>query len=85
METIFNLFPICNDDIIDCIGYKTHEIAELLGLQGNGEKHAEYVVANHINKFLTYFCNSDEKRDPIVSPNTIYTWGNNFRRTRLKI
>ena len=41
-------------------GYKTHEIAALLGLQTNGEKHAEYIIANHINKFLTYFCNSDK-------------------------
>ncbi len=41
--------------------YKTNEIAELLGLQGNGEKHAEYIVANHINKFIAYFCNSDKK------------------------
>lgn len=41
-------------------GYKTHEIAELLGLQGNGEKHHEYVIANHINKFITLFCNSDK-------------------------
>jgi F-box protein, helicase, 18 len=39
-------------------GYKTNEIAELLNLQGNGEKHAEYIVANHINKFISYFCNS---------------------------
>ncbi len=43
-------------------GYKTHEIAELLGLEGNGEKHAEYIVANHINKFISYFCNSKKKR-----------------------
>jgi superfamily I DNA/RNA helicase len=43
-------------------GYKTHEIAELLNLQGNGEKHAEYIVANHINKFIAYFCNSDKLR-----------------------
>ena len=43
-------------------GYKTHEIAELLGLQASGEKHAEYIVANHINKFITYFCNSDKAR-----------------------
>jgi len=42
--------------------YKTHEIAEILGLQGNGEKHAEYILANHINKFITYFCNSDKLR-----------------------
>ena len=39
-------------------GYKTHEITELLGLEGNGEKHTEYIVANHINKFISYFCNS---------------------------
>jgi F-box protein 18 (helicase) len=39
-------------------GYKTHEIAEILGLQGDGEKHSEYIVANHINKFIAYFCNS---------------------------
>lgn len=43
-------------------GYKTNEIAEMLGLQGNGEKHYEYVVANHINKFIAYFCNSDKQK-----------------------
>ncbi len=42
--------------------YKTHEIAEILGLTGNGEKHAEYIIANHINKFITYFCNSDKQK-----------------------
>lgn len=43
-------------------GYKTHEIVELLQLVGTGEKHAEYVIASHINKFITYFCNSDKPR-----------------------
>ena len=43
-------------------GYKTQEIAELLQLQGDGEKHTEFVLANHINKFITYFCNSDKKK-----------------------
>lgn len=43
-------------------GYKTNEIAELLGLKGNGDKHAEYIVANHINKFIAYFCNSDKQK-----------------------
>lgn len=42
--------------------YKTHEIAELLELSGDGEKHGEYVIANHINKFITYFCNSNKAR-----------------------
>lgn len=43
-------------------GYKTNEIAELLNLQGNGEKHTEYVIANHISKFMAYFCNSDKQK-----------------------
>ena len=43
-------------------GYKTHEIAEMLGLQGNGEKHAEYVIATHINRFAAYFFNSDARK-----------------------
>jgi F-box protein, helicase, 18 len=42
------------------LGYKTHEIAGLLGLKGNGEKHHEFVIANHINKFIACFCNSDK-------------------------
>ena len=40
--------------------YKSYEIAELLGIQGSGEKHAEYIIASHIQKFVAYFCNSDK-------------------------
>ena len=43
-------------------GYQIYEIAELLGLQGNGEKHTEYIVANHISKFIAYFCNSNKQK-----------------------
>ncbi|ABG60743.1 UvrD-helicase domain-containing protein [Cytophaga hutchinsonii] len=43
-------------------GYKTHEIVDILGLKNNGDKHAEYVAANHINKFVAYFCNSDKQK-----------------------
>ncbi|MEO6833418.1 MAG: UvrD-helicase domain-containing protein [Chitinophagaceae bacterium] len=43
-------------------GYKTNEIADLLNLQRNDEKHTEFIIANHINKFITYFCNSDKQR-----------------------
>jgi len=42
--------------------YKTNEIAEMLGVKATGEKHGEYVVANHINKFISYFCNSEKSR-----------------------
>lgn len=43
-------------------GYATYEIAEILGLKGDGEKHGEYVLANHISKFMAYFCNSGAAR-----------------------
>lgn len=43
-------------------GYKISEIVPLLGLQGNGERHAEFVIANHISKFVAYFCNSDKAK-----------------------
>lgn len=43
-------------------GYKTYEITEMLGLKGDGEKHAEFIVANHINRFIAYFCNSDKQK-----------------------
>jgi superfamily I DNA/RNA helicase len=43
-------------------GYKINEIAELLGIKGTGEKLTEYVIANHVNKFVAYFCNSDVQK-----------------------
>ena len=47
---------------INSNGYKTNEIVDLLGLKGNGDKLAEYIIANHINKFIAYFCNSDKQK-----------------------
>ena len=43
-------------------GYQTSEIVELLGIKGTGEKHMEYVLANHVSKFIAYFCNSDKMK-----------------------
>jgi F-box protein, helicase, 18 len=43
-------------------GYTNSEICQALGIKGNGEKHAEFVVANHIGKFVSYFCNSDKAK-----------------------
>lgn len=40
--------------------YRTYDIAELLGLKVGGEKHAEFIAANHINQMISYFCNSDK-------------------------
>ncbi|MCK6611591.1 MAG: UvrD-helicase domain-containing protein [Bacteroidia bacterium] len=38
--------------------YKSWEIANLLALQADGEKHASHMVAGHISKYLALFCNS---------------------------
>ena len=43
-------------------GYKTNELADLLGLKGNGDKLTEYIIANHINKLVSYFCNSNKEK-----------------------
>lgn len=43
-------------------GYKNSEICQLLDIRGNGEKHTEFVIANHISKFVAYFCNSDKAK-----------------------
>ncbi len=43
-------------------GFRTYEVAELLNLQGNGEKHTKYIIANHIKKFTAYFCNSNKTK-----------------------
>lgn len=42
--------------------YTTFQIVELLGLKGMGEKHGEFILANHISKFVSYFCNSEAAR-----------------------
>ncbi len=49
-----------NDYKVISQDYKIQEIAEILKLHGNGEKLFEFIVANHINKFFSYFCNSDK-------------------------
>jgi superfamily I DNA/RNA helicase len=43
-------------------GYKTHQVAELLSLSGDGARHTEFIIANHISKFTTFFCNSDKAK-----------------------
>jgi len=42
--------------------YRTHEMVEILKIKARGEKHEEFILANHINKFVAYFCNSDKKK-----------------------
>lgn len=51
-----------NKYILSSQGYKTHQIAEVLSLSGDGARHTEFILANHISKFITYFCNSDKAK-----------------------
>jgi superfamily I DNA/RNA helicase len=41
--------------------YKTHELVTILGLHSSEGNLVEYLIANHILKFASYFCNSDKK------------------------
>lgn len=43
-------------------GYRLSELAETLGFDDTGDPHAKYVLANHVRKFLLYFCNSDKPK-----------------------
>lgn len=43
-------------------GYKTHELAEVLRLHKRKEKHFELLIANHISRFVNYFCNSSARK-----------------------
>lgn len=52
---------------------QTQEIVQILGLRGTGEKHAEYIIANHVNKFISLFCNSDKQRVQELDYRTIVT------------
>lgn len=42
--------------------YNTYEVAEILKLRHRKEKHFELIAANHINRFVNYFCNSKAKK-----------------------
>lgn len=43
-------------------GYKINELTQILELKGSGESNSEFIMANHINKFIAYFCNSDKSK-----------------------
>src|SRR5258706_2188244 len=43
-------------------GYKTPEVVEILDLNNYTGRHTEYILATHINAFISYFCNSDKSK-----------------------
>lgn len=38
-------------------GYTSYEWTDILGIN-TGDRHTDYIIANHVNKFIGYFCNS---------------------------
>jgi len=46
-----------NNHLQVCQGYKGYELCDLLGIS-NGDHHTDIIIANHVNKFISYFCNS---------------------------
>jgi F-box protein 18 (helicase) len=43
-------------------GYKTQEIAKILGLESFEQNHTQYILSNHINKYISLFCNSSKAK-----------------------
>ncbi|ADR20815.1 DNA helicase [Marivirga tractuosa] len=54
----FKHIVIRNNLEINSNGYKNHELADILDIQITSEPLAEMIMANHVNKFTSYFCNS---------------------------
>ncbi len=53
------------DHIVKCSGYnviqgyKSYDWVEILGIQ-RGDRHIDYMIGNHVNRFISYFCNGTE-------------------------
>jgi len=58
----FKHVVIGNNLEINSIGYKNHELADILDIRIAGEPLAEMILANHVNKFTAYFCNSNASK-----------------------
>jgi F-box protein, helicase, 18 len=43
-------------------GYSSPELVKILNIKHTGEKHSEYIMANHVLKLTMMFCNSDKQK-----------------------
>ena len=64
-------------------GYKSYELCDILGIQ-TGDRHTDYIIANHVTKFISYFCNSkaakvqDMNYEEVVTDAKAKVFVNNF-------
>lgn len=42
-------------------GYQTSELVQLLQIRSIGDALTEFIVANHVARFMSYYCNSEKK------------------------
>jgi F-box protein, helicase, 18 len=42
-------------------GYKSYEWCDMLAIK-TGDRHTDFIIASHVNKFISYFCNSKAAR-----------------------
>lgn len=42
-------------------GYKSYELCELLNIKTN-DRHTDFIIGSHVNKFISYFCNGKATR-----------------------
>ena len=53
-------------------GYKSYDWCEILGIK-TGDRQTDFVLANHVNKFISFFCNSKAKRVQDLDYSSIVT------------
>lgn len=44
---------------VRALGYRATDLVDVLRMRQLGERHAEYILANHVLRFAAYYCNSD--------------------------
>jgi len=64
-------------------GYKSYELCEILNIR-TGDRHTDFIIASHVNKFISYFCNSkalkvqDISYAEVITDAKARTFVNNF-------
>jgi len=76
-----HIVKFCNYHVSQ--GYKSYELCDLLAIQ-TGDRHTDFIIANHVNRFISYFCNSwagkvqDMNYADTVTDTKAKTFVNNF-------
>ncbi|MEO8772617.1 MAG: UvrD-helicase domain-containing protein [Ferruginibacter sp.] len=74
---------IKNSDYQVVQGYNSYDLCEILGIK-TADRQTDYVIASHVNKFISYFCNNSAVRvqelnyADVISDAKAKTFVNNF-------